>query len=60
MDSSTRAECRVLEDSVGGPEALARITGSSGTERFTASQVSLKALIQTDSQNCASSPSGIC
>ncbi|KAI8808382.1 hypothetical protein BJ742DRAFT_756660 [Cladochytrium replicatum] len=39
MDSSTRAECDVLEAHVGGAQALASITGSAGYERFTGNQI---------------------
>ncbi|XP_013167908.1 PREDICTED: xylulose kinase [Papilio xuthus] len=39
MDSSTTADCRALEEAVGGPEELAKITGSTAYERFTGSQI---------------------
>jgi len=39
MDSSTTEICRKLEELVGGPEELMKITGSSAHERFTASQI---------------------
>ncbi|KAJ3089636.1 hypothetical protein HK102_005886 [Quaeritorhiza haematococci] len=39
QDSSTAEECRKLENAVGGPENLARITGSAGYERFTGPQI---------------------
>ncbi|KAI0792194.1 D-xylulose kinase [Abortiporus biennis] len=39
QDSSTTKECRELEDAVGGPQALADLTGSRAYERFTASQI---------------------
>lgn len=35
MDSSTRPQCSALEEAAGGPEALARATGSRAYERFT-------------------------
>ena len=38
-DSSTTAQCRALEAAVGGPQALADISGSRAYERFTANQV---------------------
>ena len=38
MDSSTTAECRKLEEAVGGAQRLADITGSSAYERFTGNQ----------------------
>jgi xylulokinase len=40
MDSSTTDECRALEEAVGGPLALAEITGSRAYERFTGNQAS--------------------
>ncbi|KAI8337471.1 hypothetical protein BC941DRAFT_334879, partial [Chlamydoabsidia padenii] len=39
QDSSTSKQCRELEASVGGPEALARLTGSKAYERFTGNQI---------------------
>jgi len=39
MDSSTSEECKMLEESVGGAERLAEITGSRAYERFTGSQI---------------------
>ncbi|XP_078520473.1 xylulose kinase [Lissotriton helveticus] len=39
MDSSTTAECRLLEEAVGGAQALANSTGSRAYERFTGNQI---------------------
>ncbi|KAF9006062.1 hypothetical protein BDQ17DRAFT_1239609 [Cyathus striatus] len=39
QDSSTTKECRKLEDGVGGPQALADLTGSRAYERFTGNQI---------------------
>lgn len=40
QDSSTTAACKHLEDLVGGPRALADLTGSRAYERFTGNQIS--------------------
>ncbi|XP_008485060.2 xylulose kinase-like, partial [Diaphorina citri] len=40
MDASTTQQCRQLEAAVGGPENLAKITGSIGYERFSGAQIS--------------------
>lgn len=40
QDSSTTRECRELEEAIGGPQALADLTGSRAYERFTANQIS--------------------
>ncbi|KAK6631307.1 hypothetical protein RUM44_005833 [Polyplax serrata] len=39
MDSSTSTYCLLMEDSVGGAEKMAEITGSRAFERFTGSQI---------------------
>lgn len=39
MDSSTSAECRALEDALGGAQAVAELTGSRAYERFTGNQI---------------------
>ena len=39
MDESTTAQCEAIERAVGGPDALARLTGSAAAERFTGPQI---------------------
>lgn len=39
MDSSTGAECREREQALGGPQAVADLTGSRAYERFTGNQI---------------------
>jgi xylulokinase len=39
MDSSTSAQCAAIEAAVGGPRALALLTGSRAFERFTGPQI---------------------
>ena len=39
QDSSTTEECKLLNESVGGEQSLADLTGSRAYERFTASQI---------------------
>ncbi|NCD33393.1 MAG: carbohydrate kinase [Spartobacteria bacterium] len=38
-DSSTSAECAEITDALGGPDAVAQLTGSSAFERFTGPQI---------------------
>lgn len=40
MDSSTTTECKQLEHDLGGPQAVADLTGSRAYERFTGNQIS--------------------
>jgi len=39
MDASTAVQCRRLEDCLGGPAAVARLTGSRAYERFSGNQI---------------------
>jgi hypothetical protein len=39
MDSSTGAQCRALEEQLGGPQKVADLTGSRAYERFTGNQI---------------------
>ncbi len=39
MDSSTTTECRARETALGGPQAVADVTGSRAYERFTGNQI---------------------
>lgn len=39
MDSSTTAQCRERDAALGGPQAVARLTGSRSYERFTGNQI---------------------
>lgn len=41
MDSSTQKQCHSLEEAIGGPLALAKVTGSRAYERFTGTIVSV-------------------
>ncbi|CAG8722368.1 11409_t:CDS:2, partial [Racocetra fulgida] len=49
QDSSTSLQCKNLEKLIGGPDVLARISGSKGFERFTGNQIS-KICLQSPSQ----------
>jgi xylulokinase len=48
LDSSTTAECGALTQAVGGPDALAMMTGSRAYERFTAAQIRKFAAAEPD------------
>lgn len=48
MDDSTRSECDAIERAVGGTNALAQLTGSAATERFTGPQIRKFALQEPD------------
>jgi xylulokinase len=39
MDASTREQCETLEEMLGGPQAVADLTGSRAYERFTGNQI---------------------
>jgi len=39
QDSSTTRECREIEAAIGGPQALADLSGSRAYERFTGAQI---------------------
>lgn len=51
MDSSTTEQCKVLEDSVGGPDRLSAITGSRAYERFTGNQICKLRMERLESYN---------
>ena len=49
MDSSTTRQCRALEAALGGPQAVADLTGSRAYERFTGNQIAK--IVQTQRAN---------
>lgn len=51
QDSSTAQECKNLEEAIGGPQALADLTGSRAYERFTGNQIA-----KVRANNCKISP----
>lgn len=51
MDASTAAACRAITEAVGGPAALARLTGSRAFERFTGPQI--RAFLERDPKGYA-------
>ncbi len=52
MDSSTAAECRLLESKLGGPSRVAELTGSRAFERFTGNQIAKLARYTSNSMIC--------
>ncbi|GLB41832.1 putative actin-like ATPase domain-containing protein [Lyophyllum shimeji] len=54
QDSSTMQECRKLEESVGGPQALADLTGSRAYERFTGNQIAKIRRLQREAYDATS------
>ncbi len=49
MDSSTTDQCRALEQALGGPQAVADLTGSRAYERFTGNQIAKIYRVQPES-----------
>jgi xylulokinase len=45
QDSSSTQDCRALEDAIGGPQALADLSGSRAYERFTGPQIAKAGLL---------------
>ncbi|TCD69513.1 hypothetical protein EIP91_007443 [Steccherinum ochraceum] len=54
QDSSTTRECRELEEAVGGPQALADLTGSRAYERFTGTQIRKIKRVNPEAYNATS------
>ncbi len=52
MDSSTTRQCLELEKHSGGPDALAKITGSRAYERFTGNQIAKIHLFEPEKYEC--------
>ena len=48
QDSSTTKDCRELEDTLGGPQVVADITGSRAYERFTGNQIRRVRMVQPE------------
>lgn len=51
MDSSTSYQCRALEEALGGPQAVAELTGSRAYERFTGNQIAKISQVKMEGYN---------
>ncbi len=51
MDSSTTYQCRVLENALGGAQAVAELTGSRAYERFTGNQIAKISQVKVEGYN---------
>ncbi len=51
MDSSTTYQCRALEAALGGPQAVADLTGSRAYERFTGNQIAKISQVKPEGYN---------
>ncbi len=51
MDSSTSYQCRALEEALGGPQAVAELTGSRAYERFTGNQIAKISQVKPEGYN---------